>query len=304
MPGRKVIAILLALLLIVLMPVGCGKKQSASQKPQSSAAQKPKAPGVAEDILKDINTIIDELNRKVKLQNVPELTQTSQGGGEGSKGGGEQSQSSQGGGDSQGEGGQSQQGQKGEQQSSPGEGGGGQESTTDKWQKEKQSLKKLHRNWNSLEPQAAEAGLPENLREGFKQALNSLTLAISKQNPEESLMAAVDLYGQYGELTQVYTMPQPREFYQVQYGVMAAMAAAERKEWSAASISITEIEDPWAMLLPRISKQDKMLAQRTDFSLRDLQDAINSEEINLAALKSEIVLNNLKTLGGKLSQSQ
>ncbi len=47
-----------------------------------------------------------------------------------------------------------------------------------------------------------------------------------------------------------------------------------------------------------------MLAQRTDFSLRDLKDAISSQEINLVAIKGEIAINNFKALEKKLSQSQ
>lgn len=314
MPEKKTTVILLVILLIiVLIPVGCGQKQSASQKPQSSNnGQKPKAPTVAEDILKDITTIITELDRKTKMQKVPALEQASQGGGQGrqmsqggggskggqgNQGGGSQGSTSSGG--SQG-GGQSQQGQKGSQQPSQGEGQKGMA----QWQKEIQSLKNLHRNWNMLEPQAAEAGLPPSSRDAFEEALDNLTIAIGNQRLEESLMAAIELYGQYGELARVFAMPQPPEFYQVQYGVMAAMAEASREEWDTAGEKINAAQEPWSMLLARVSKQDKMLAQRVDFSLRDLKNAISSQEMNLVAVKGEIAMNNFKALEKKLSQNQ
>lgn len=314
MPEKKTtVTLLVILLIIVLIPVGCGQKQSASQKPQSSnTGQKPKAPTAAEDILKDITTIITELDRKTKMQKVPALEQASQGGGPGgqmsqggggSKGGqGNQDGGSQGStssGGSQG-GGQSQQGQKGSQQPSQGEGQKGMA----QWQKEIQSLKNLHRNWNMLEPQAAEAGLSPSSRDAFEEALDNLTLAVGNQRLEESLMAAIELYGQYGELARIFAMPQPPEFYQVQYGVMAAMAEASREEWDTAAEKINSAQEPWSMLLPRVSKQDKMLAQRVDFSLRDLKNAITSQEMNLVAVKGEIAMNNFKALEKKLSQNQ
>lgn len=305
LPGRKAtFTLLVILLIIILIPVGCGKKQSASQKPQSSdTGQKPKAPAAAEDILKDVTAIIAELDRKTKLQKVPGLEQASQDGGQ-------SGQMSQGAGSSKGgQGSQSGGSQSGKSSSSSKSGGqqpsqGGGQKGMASWQKEMQSLKNLHSNWNMLEPQAAEAGLSPSSRDGFERTLDNLTLAVSSRRLEESLTAAIELYGQYGELARIYAIPQPVEFYQVQYGVMAAMAEASREKWDTAREKIDATEDPWSMLLPRVSKQDKMLAQRVDFSLRDLKSAISSQEMNLVAIKGEIAMNNFKALEKKLSQSR
>lgn len=321
MPPKRFPFILLALLLIILMvPSGCGQKQSASQKPQSSAGQKPKAPPEAQDMLKEITTVIGELDRKTRAKKVPSLQQAAPGGVEGGQGSqGKSSQGSQSGGSSQGGGsssggssqgggssssGQSQQGKEGGQKSSLGQSGGGQQQTTNQWQKELQSLKKIHSSWNKLEPQAVEAGLPPGDRENFKLALNDLTTTVSNQRLEESLLAAIELYGQYAGLARVFAMPTPAEFYEVQYGVMSSMAEASRGDWATATDKITAISDPWSVLLPLVGKKDTMLAQQTDLSLKDLEDAISSEEINLVAFKGDIALNNLKMLEKKLSQSQ
>lgn len=310
--------ILLALLLIILMvPSGCGQKQSASQKPQSSAGQKPKAPPEAEDMLKQITTVIGELDRKTRMKKVPSLQQAAPGGVEGGQGqgsqGNQESGGSQGGGSSSGGGSQGQgggsssgsdQGKEGGQKSSSGQSDGGQQKTPNQWQKELQSLKIIHSSWNKLEPKAVEAGLPPGDRENFKLALNDLTIAISNQRLEESLLAAIELYGQYAGLARIFTMPTPAEFYEVQYGVMSSMAEASRGDWATATDKITAISDPWSVLLPLIGKKDTMLAQQTDLSLKDLQDAISSEEINLVVFKGDIALNNLKMLEKKLSKPQ
>ena len=299
--------ILVTLLLIILMvPSGCGPKQSASQKPQSSAGQKPKAPLEAEDMLKQITAVIGELDRKTRMKKVPSLQQAAPGGVEGGQGQGSQGSQgggSQGGGSSSGAG-QSQQGKEGGQKSSSGQSDGGQQKTSNQWQKELHSLKIIHSSWNKLEPKAVEAGLPPGDRENFKLALNDLTIAISNQRLEESLLAAIELYGQYPGLARVFTMPTPAEFYEVQYGVMSSMAEASQANWAAATDKITAISDPWSVLLPLIGKKDTMLAQQTDLSLKDLQDAISSEEINLVVFKGDIALNNLKMLEKKLSKPQ
>ena len=74
------------LLIILIVPSGCGQKQSASQKPQSSASQKPKAPPEAEDMLKQITTVIRELDRKTRMKKVPSLQQAAPSGAEGGQG--------------------------------------------------------------------------------------------------------------------------------------------------------------------------------------------------------------------------
>ncbi|NLX03380.1 MAG: hypothetical protein GXY40_12770 [Syntrophomonadaceae bacterium] len=300
-----------------MVPSGCGQKQSASQKPQSSAGQKPKAPPEAEDMLKQITTVIGELDRKTRMKKVPSLQQAAPGGVEGGQGqgsqGNQESGGSQGGGSSSGGGSQGQgggsssgsdQGKEGGQKSSSGQSDGGQQKTPNQWQKELQSLKIIHSSWNKLEPKAVEAGLPPGDRENFKLALNDLTIAISNQRLEESLLAAIELYGQYAGLARIFTMPTPAEFYEVQYGVMSSMAEASRGDWATATDKITAISDPWSVLLPLIGKKDTMLAQQTDLSLKDLQDAISSEEINLVVFKGDIALNNLKMLEKKLSKPQ
>ncbi len=167
-----------------------------------------------------------------------------------------------------------------------------------------QSLKKIHESWNKLEPQAIEAGLPPGDRENFKLALNDLTIAISNQRLEESLLAAIELYGQYAGLARIFSIPTPAEFYEVQYGVMSSMGEASRADWDAATDRIAAIFSPWSMLLPVAGKKDKLLAQQTDLSLKDLQEAINSEEINLVVFKGDIALSNLKMLEKKLSKTQ
>jgi hypothetical protein len=293
--GREtIVKLLIVLAIIVFVLPGCGQNDSASQKP--STGQKPKAPTAAEDVLESIDTIITELDRKIKMVKTPNLQNITESSEKETK----SSQPDSSGGSAQ-DGGNSEANPNQQQEKQPEQ--AIQEQKTGKWQKEIQSLKELHSNWNTLEPQAAEAGFSANSRESFEKVLDELTLAISSQNHEQSYKYAIELYGRYGELAKVFAMPQPLEFYQVNYGTMAAIAEASSGEWENAEDRMLALEAPRAILVAQVRQQDKMLAQQVDFSLSDLQNAIKIAEINLVALKGEIAISNLKKLERKLSQS-
>ena len=172
------------------------------------------------------------------------------------------------------------------------------------WQKESMSLMNIHRKWNELEPDAMEAGLPSSSRDAFEQALDRLTLSINEQKLQDSFMAAIDLYQRYTSgLSQVYTLSTPPEFYQVQYQTMAAIAAARNQDWTVASDSIAGVDEPWGLFKAQVKQADKKLLRRSEFSLQDLQQAVNSQDLNLVTIKGEIVMNNLKALEKALSSS-
>lgn len=318
---------------------GCGQKSSPPQKPQTDAAgQKPKAPKSAETILQDINSLIGELDKKNKTVKAPWMAQASsgnqgtqaQGGSKQGAGGGSgqnnsSDQNNQSG--SSGQNGTSDSGTSKAQGTGSGQGsqGGssGGSSTTGKssgsttggaqgmspaaqsemqWQKISMSLMDIHRKWNELEPDVIEAGLPASSLEAFENALGRLTQSVAKQKTDESLNAAIDLYDKYtGGISQVFTLSTPPELYQVEYRTMAALAAANRKDWSAASDAISAAMEPWGLLKAQTKKADKKLLGRCDFSMQDLKNAITTEDLDMVMIKGDIAQANLKQLEKSLT---
>jgi len=332
--SRKTNLVLLVVLTMLfnLTLIGCGQKSSPSQKPQSdAAAQKPKAPKSAETILKDINTLIGELDKQNKTAKAPwmagassgsqggqanssgsqgsgsssgQSSSSSPGGGQGSNSG-SGSNKGQGSGSGQGMGGSSG-GSASNNAGSTGTGGSQPPSPAEQrrmqWQKIGMSLMDIHKKWNELEPDVIAAGLPTSSLEGFEEALGKLTQSVSAQKTDESLKAAIDLYDQYtAGISQVFTLSTPPELYQVQYRTMAALAAANQQDWTAASDSISAALEPWGLLKAQAKKADQKLLGRCDYSLQDLKTAITAKDYNMVMIKGDIARGNLKQLEKSLT---
>ena len=103
--------------------------------------------------------------------------------------------------------------QKEESASSSKQGGSKQQesasSSKNAWPSINQGVKSIHQNWNQLEPEAVRAGLPVSSREHWEKTLSSLTMAASKQNTEESLMAAISLYQPIADIAEVIAKAPP-----------------------------------------------------------------------------------------------
>jgi len=276
------IAILLA---VVLILPGCSNKKEDSQarKPQTASSQKPKAPSEMKSIITDLEKIIAGLEKKVKMSSKSILQQDSQISTEKEE---QQSNNSKG---QQGQGEQSQEGQANQNKSSL------------VWQEEVSSVKKIHQNWNAVEPETVKAGMSVSERDSFEMALEKLTLEIGQQNTENSLGAAIELYGEYANLVKVFDMPVPAELYQLKYELMAASAAAGKKEWQVAQERIPRINEYWDHLKVKAKAKDEKLMTRTEFSIKDMINAFQSKEIDLLLVKAEIVMTNLQKLEKELS---
>jgi hypothetical protein len=313
--------------------VGCSK--STTEKKPASEGQKPKAPAQLKSMATELDMLIAELDKKFKIQKMPAMQQSiqliPQGKSQGGQTQGGQSQSSQSQG-SQSQNGQSQSGQSQGTQSKNGESQNGQsqgtqsqsgqsqssqsqgsqsqngesqstqtqKQTTD-WQKEFSSLKTIHTGWNSLMPEAVEAGMSIDSRNQFSKSLEQLTQDISKQKLEDSISALLMLYKNYADLNKLFTSSVPAEFYQVKYEIMAAIFEASRKNWTSAEEHAPKIQERWVHLSAQAKDADPKILNRTEFAVLDLDQAIKSKQMELVMIKGEIAMTNLKSLEEKLS---
>lgn len=280
MKKPKSLILLAAMVLIItcLLPA-CSKEESPPQKPKSSAGEKPAAPPAAESILSDLDKIIEEIDKMIKMQKNAYLQQSDEK---------EESQESTGK-TNQG----SSENNEPNQKSSPSGGD---------WQKINAGIKNLHNNWNTLEPEAIKAGLTIGSRDNFEQTLNLLTIQASNQDTTESLMAAISLYKYYADLAQVFAMPIPPEFFRVKYEAMSAIGETGRNEWQIAREHILRLQEHWENLKVQAKEVDSSLITCTEFAIHDLEEAIEREQIELVMIKGEIAINNLKKLEEKLSK--
>lgn len=307
---RPIIALIASIIILSAILPGCSSGGSAEKKPASSSGQKPKAPSELKNIASDLDMIISDLDRKVKRQKMPAMQQNLQLDPQEKSGqqaqGQNQGQAQESQGTSQGQGQSQQHPQEGQAkgQSSSAANAGGQASsqnTAADWQQEYTSLKNIHVSWNKLEPQAVEAGLSVSTRNEFEKALEKLTAMINDQKQEESLSAAVDLYKNYAGLAGVFTMQVPAEYFNVRYEIMAAILQVGARNWKEASSHLPGIEEHWSHLKVQAAQAGPQLISQTDFAITDLEQAIKNQQAEMAAIKGEIAMTNLKALEDKLA---
>lgn len=265
--AKFIIFIIFISILFSINITGCSKKESPEQKPGAAAQQKPKAPSVFTDIRTDLDTIISELEIKSKMEETSSLQQKAKVMTQIQS----QKQASNGG-----------------KQSSP-------KQSAD-WEKEAISLKNIHRNWNILEPDAMKAGLSSSKRNEFEKYLDELTTNINRQDLDESVFTAINLYLPYADVAEVFDIKTPPELFRLKYEVMSSVAEAKKETWAAANQRILKINEYWDNVRISTEENQKQLTSRTEFSIKDLEHALGMEEIALVMLKGEIVVNNLDQL--------
>lgn len=287
--GLRIISTCIIITALLVSPGCSGKnKSSQSKKTQTSSSQKAKAPQQMKSILSDLENILAGLEQKIKMESKSSLQKSTPIATQGQQG-------------QQGQQGKSQSGQSKSQSGSQGSSQSSSPEQTSSWQTEDTALRNIHRNWNNLEPEAIKAGLSIPARDGFEKALEKMTLAISAQKKEESLVAATDLYGQYAELVRIFDSSIPPEFFQTKYEIMSAIIKAQKADWSEARKHIPEIQKYWGYLKMKTQGQDEKLISRVEYAIEDLDQALVSQEIDTVLIKAEITMTNLQQLQKSLS---
>ena len=338
--GRSRPIIVLIMVILISVTAGCAQ-QSAEKKPAGNG-QNNKAPKELKSLGSDLDTVIAELDKKIKArssgamqQEIQLNPQTESGGGEamtgqpaagqpsapqsgqppgqqqnnqkqGSRGEGEESNGQEGG--SGGGQGQSQGGEKSQNTVKTGPTGAqttgpsapSTEASND-WQKEFTSMRKIHESWNSLMPEAVEAGMGIEARHQFTAALEQLTQAITARQPEASMTAALELYKNYSDLPRFFPGADPPEFHRLKYEVMAAVYESSQKNWSKAEEHVPKMQEQWLYLGAKAKDADPKMLRRTEFSIMDLQNAIKTRQTDLIMIKGEIAMTNLSNLQSKIT---
>ncbi len=170
------------------------------------------------------------------------------------------------------------------------------------WQEETSSLKNILRNWNTLEPETVKAGLSVEARDKFEASLEQLSTMVGQQNLEASLMAAISLYRDFGEVARALSLATPPDLFLVKYEALAGITEAYQGNWKAADLHASQIDAHWGQLRMQLKDADTKLVDRTEFSLQDIKQAVKARSIELVALRGEIAINNLKELEDSISK--
>ncbi len=271
------------LLTLSLTLPGCsGSRNSEAKKPGTVIGQKPQAPQAHSQFLTDLEQIIAAIDDKYKSEISPEsLVQRTklepEESSEEEKASTPQANSKS----------KETQNQSKKSQSGP---------LSSDWSKEDQTLKSMHKKWNMLEPEAVKAGLSISKRDRFESRLENLTAAVARRTPGMALKAAVELYGSYADVVEVFTSPVPPDYFRLKYEAMASTLQASQRQWALAGQHAARLREYWDQVKAQAQGADQSVISRTEFSVQDLEQAIEKQQIELVMLKSEILMNNLKSL--------
>ena len=164
------------------------------------------------------------------------------------------------------------------------------------WQQTTQSVQKLNQDWNALVNQASKAGLNTTQRDNIKKTLDNLTAAVSVQNTEKSMLAAIELFGQSGNLAKVFMSPVPPEYFQLNYEIMMSAMESEKMQWSVAEARIPKMQSTWSTVKTAAKGKNSGLMNQTELSIRDYETAIRGRQTEIVSTKAEIALQNLKAV--------
>mgnify|MGYP000026191970 CR=1 FL=1 len=292
------------LVTILLIIPGCSGQ--SAQKPAQQDSQQTEIPPEFEKIVSDTEQIILLTDQKWKMRQNSTLRrstsiqaaegQIQESGQSGSK---EQQQSDkQGspGGKEQQNNQDNQQGQKGQQNQAQ---SGAMPST---WEQESKSLMNIHENWTALQAKAMQAGMTNATKQKFDENLDRLTTEIHKENDEESLLAAIDLYGRFDEIARLFKAELPPTYYNVKYQIMKVTALGQQEEWEDAQSQSVSMLDDWDTLKNQAQKAEKSVVSCTEIAIQDLARAVDNQSKELVLIKGEIAVKEMAKLKEELSK--
>jgi len=285
---------------MILLP-GCSGQSDSAQKPAQQESQRAETPPEFKKIISETEKIISLTAQKWRNRQPSMLSQSmpvqqKEGNQTGQSGKQQQSgkQSSEDG---------QEQGEQYKQQGQQETGGKGSD-MQDSWEQETKSLMSIHENWTTLQVKAMQAGMSNTTKSFFDEALDRLTAEINAQNDEESLLAAIDLYGQFTEIARLFQAELPPSFYDTKYQVMLVAALGQMGEWETAQTQTISMQEEWDTLKKQADRAEKSTVNCSEIAIQDLARAVNNNSRELVIIKGEIAVKEMTKLQEELSSKK
>jgi hypothetical protein len=299
--ARKGLRLVLIIITIMILLPGCSGQSDSAQKPAQQESQRAETPPEFKKIISETEKIISLTAQKWRNRQPSMLSQSmpvQQKEGNQTGQSGKQQQS----GKQSSEDGQEQ----GEQYKKQGqqETGGKGNDMQGTWEQETKSLMSIHENWTTLQVKAMQAGMNNTTKSLFDEALDRLTAEINAQNDEESLLAAIDLYGQFTEIARLFQAELPPSFYDTKYQVMLVAALGQMGEWETAHTQTISMQEEWDNLKTQADRAEKSNVNCTEIAIRDLARAVNNNSRELVIIKGEIAVKEMTKLQEELSSKK
>lgn len=171
------------------------------------------------------------------------------------------------------------------------------------WKEEMELVRTLHRDWNSLEPEAITKGMTSTTQAALEENLARLTRAVEGRQALEAQLAANQVYRYYIEVAARFKTKIPPNLERVRYHVTEARLQAEQGSWANAQEEAKKALEIWHRLSYSLTKIERRTLNQMEHSLTDLIDAVGEMSMILTSIKTEIALQNIENLERELKGS-
>lgn len=164
------------------------------------------------------------------------------------------------------------------------------------WKEEMELVRSLHRDWNSLEPEAITKGMTSTTQAALEENLARLTRAVESRQALEAQLAANQVYRYYIEVAARFKTKIPPNLERVRYHVTEARLQGEKGSWAGAQDEANRALEIWRRLSYSLTRIERRTLNQMEHSLTDLIDAVGEMSMILTSIKTEVALQNIETL--------
>jgi hypothetical protein len=158
------------------------------------------------------------------------------------------------------------------------------------WDNIASTITNLHTKWNELQPQVIKESVPQEKIDDFERQLDILTVFSNEQNYFNTMVAANMLTGNLAELVSPFVDQKVLPVYEFGYHLRNTVLYAAADDYKKAEESLDYITRRAPVLEQSLSKEK---FQALEFSLEDLQRALQKQNLELTILNAAVVMENV-----------
>ncbi|MFO7151954.1 MAG: hypothetical protein DIU66_001780 [Bacillota bacterium] len=283
MKPPKALRVFLFLLIAAALVAGC-TKGSARPSPESSSQQKEGVYSL-EKLEEDVNKLIKAFEKDYMTEKASQSAGQEQGQQQQKQGGGSEGEDKK-----KEEGTQDSQGERAQQ--------GGNQGPD--WAKYEEMVFLIHDKWNDFREQALQEGAPMDEIMAFNEKLNEVTTTLTRQDLFGGLLTANELYLRTVAFERIFGMGSAASAKRTMYYLRDAAYRALNGQRDEALKSAEKAREEWEVGKGLL--RDEVMANRVEFSLLELREAVEIEDPNLIKIKYQIAEKNIEEAEKKMEK--
>lgn len=161
----------------------------------------------------------------------------------------------------------------------------------------------LHKKWNMLESQVTKSGAsPESIK-GFENTLNNLTISASQYSYLDTLFYSNKLTSYIPDLINNFKKKVPSPVYFMKYHLRQIVLDCRIKDYEKAEKNYNKLAIyKEALVSQLIEKKLTELANKLNTSVKDLEAALNLQDLNIIKIKASVLMSNIEGIKEEVSK--